>query len=62
MSEFGGGGHGHLPNPAEFEMLARARLAELEAARHQGGGGRPPKRSKPGLLRRIVRFIRGGGD
>ena len=61
MGEFGGGGHGHFPNPAEFEMLARARLADLEAARQQGGH-RPPKRPKPGLLKRIVRFIRGGGD
>ena len=63
MAEFGGGGFvppGHGP---ELEMLAEAQRDEMR--RQHGGEHRPPKRPRGprfGLLRRIVRLIRGGGD
>ncbi len=49
------------PSPGpNLELLARAKLDDLKGRR--GHGHRPPKRPRRGVLRRIVRFIRGGGD
>ena len=63
MADFGGGGF-IPPNPGpELEMLAQAQQQDLR--RRHGGDDRPPKRPRGprfGLLRRIVRIIRGGGD
>ncbi len=63
MADFGGGEF-IPPNPGvDAEMLARAQQDEMR--RHHGGDHRPPKRPRGprfGLLRRIVRVIRGGGD
>ena len=47
------------PGP-ELELLARAKLDEMKGRR--GPGDRPPKRPRFGLLRRLARLIRGGGD
>ncbi len=63
MADFGGGGF-IPPNPGpELEMMAQAQQDEMR--RRGGGDHRPPKRPRGprfGLLRRIVRRIRGGGD
>ena len=63
MADFGGGGGFIPPNPGpELEMMARAQQDEMK---RRGGGHRPPKRPRGprfGLLRRLVRLIRGGGD
>ncbi len=62
MADFGGGGF--VPNPGpELEMMAQAQKDEMR--RRHGGEQGPPKRPRGprfGLLRRIVRLIRGGGD
>ncbi len=59
MADFGGG---FTPPPGpELEMLARARMDEMEA-RRAARRHRPPKRPRFGLLRRLARAIRGGGD
>ena len=60
MSDFGGG-FNPMPDGRQLEMLTRSKLAELE--RQRGGPNhRPPKRPRFGLLKRILRAIRGGGD
>lgn len=62
MADFGGGFTPPTPGP-ELEMLAQAQKEEMQ--RRHGGEHRPPKRPRGprfGLLRRIVRLIRGGGD
>ncbi len=62
MADFGGGFVPPNPGP-ELEMLARAQQDEIQ--RKHGGDNRPPKRPRGprfGLLRRIARLIRGGGD
>lgn len=64
MADFGGGGF-VPPNPGvDAELLARAKLDEMK--QHRGPDGhrppRPPRGPRFGLLRRMVRFIRGGGD
>ena len=59
MADFGGG---FVPPPGpDLEMLARAQLDEART-RRADRRHRPPKRPRFGLLRRIVRAIRGGGD
>ena len=62
MADFGGGGF-IPPNPGpELEMLAQARKDDMK---RQRGDHRPPKRPRGprfGLLRRIARVVRGGGD
>ena len=60
MADFGGGGFVPPPGP-ELEMLARAQLDEARARRAHRRH-RPPRRPRFGLLRRIARAIRGGGN
>jgi len=65
MADFGGdfGGVGPVFQPA-LEDMAKQEHALLRK-RRSSGGHRPPKGPRGprfGLLRRIVRFIRGGGD
>ena len=63
MADFGG----DFTGPAqgrELELMADAKLTEMRELR-RSSGNRPPKRPRGlrfGLVRRIVRFIRGGGD
>ena len=61
MSNFGGGGFNPMPAGRQLEMLARSKLADLDLKR-RGSNHRPPKRPRFGLLRRILRAIRGSGD
>ena len=62
MADFGGG---FVPPPAgpEVELLARAKLDEMKLNRQSGQ--RPPRRPRGprfGLVRRLLRLVRGGGD
>jgi len=63
MGNFGGGDS--MPskgvNDPFLPPMARVHLMEMRRRQH-GGGHRPPKRPRFGLLRRLVRAIRGGGD
>ncbi len=62
MANFGGGGgFNPMPDGRQLELLARAKLADLDLKRGRRNY-RPPKRPRFGLLRRIMRAIRGGGD
>ena len=63
MADFGGS---FSPPPQQVDLMAQAeaaKLDELRRARH-GGHGNGPRRRGPrfGLLKRIARLIRGGGD
>ena len=59
-------GHGHgSPFGHEAVAMRMSRLHRLVEQRRSQGGHRPPKRPRAprfGLIRRIVRLIRGGGD
>ena len=63
MNDFGGGEFSHPTPSVDAELLARAKKDEMR--RQRGGDHRPPKGPRGprfGLLRRVVRVIRGGGD
>ena len=59
---------GHGPGPPvgdEVIAMRMSRLHRMVEQRRSQGGHRPPKRPRGprfGLVRRIVRLIRGGGD
>ena len=63
MADFGGGGF-IPPSPGpEVELLAKAKLDEMKLNRQSGQ--RPPRRPRGprfGLVRRVLRLVRGGGD